>query len=102
MKTQTKLLSVEEIALVLNVSIDTIYYWISRQKIPFIQIGKHKRFSLDITLRFFADKQFKDTGEKVPVDLYLSSLETAHSLTTKEKQEHEKNEATKPLNKLER
>ena len=92
MKTN-KLLTVEEIAHVLNVSGDTIYYWLSRGELPYIQIGKHKRFSLEVTLKFFADKQFRDTGIKVPVDLYIESLETPGSLTIKEKQEDEKAEA---------
>ncbi len=99
----SKLLTVTEIAHVLNVSTKTIEYWVSRKEIPSIKIGKHNRFSLEITLQFFADKHFKETGEKIKIDLYLKSLATADSLTTtKEKQEDEKNEATKSLNHIER
>lgn len=94
MNNQQKLLTVDELSKYLNISSGTIYYWISRNEIPFIQIGRHKRFSLEITLKWFAEKQFQNTLQKVDVDLYLASL---GSLTTKEKQEDEKNGAKKPL-----
>jgi excisionase family DNA binding protein len=86
-----KLLSVKELSLVLNVSQNTVYYWLSRGEIPHIQLGRNKRFSLELTLEWFAEKQFQKTLQKIDIQPYMDSL---RSFTTKERQEvDEKNGA---------
>ena len=51
-----KLLRLSEIALALNVSENTIYYWVSRYEIPFLRIGRHLRFKHDEVLQFFINR----------------------------------------------
>lgn len=95
MSNLNKLLTVTELSEVLNVSTGTIYYWLSRNEIPFIQIGRHKRFSLKLTLEFFAEKQFQNSLQKIDLQPYMDSLS---SLTIEETQEaDEKNGAKNPF-----
>ena len=51
-----------ELAALLKVSVKTIYYWVSRNEIPFIRIGKHLRFHADDVLRSFVDKTEEATA----------------------------------------
>ena len=98
---EEKLLTVKELAQKLNLPSGTIYYWLSRNEIPHLKIGRHHRFSLKITLEWFVEKQFQKTLQKVDVNLYLNSL---GSLTIKEKQNKpdENDGARKSLKKTER
>ena len=94
MSNLNKLLSVTELSEALNVSTGTIYYWLSRNEIPFLQIGRHKRFSLKLILEFFAKKQFQNSLQKIDLQPYMEAL---GSFTTEEWQEvDEKNGAKNP------
>ncbi len=79
-----KLLNVKELAKVLNVSPGTIYYWISRDEIPYIEFGRHKRFSLEVILNHFASETEKKTLRKINVELYMPD---ESSFTTEYRQE---------------
>lgn len=62
-------LSTKELAKKLNVPLATIYFWIAKNEIPHIKIGKHHRFLYEEVLVFFKNKttskQFKtSTGGK--------------------------------------
>ena len=50
------LLNAKQIAEALSVSVDTIYYWVSRNEIPFLKVGRHLRFSLGAVLGFFEER----------------------------------------------
>lgn len=51
--TSTDVATVGEIAKVLKVSPNTVYYWVSRKEIPFKRVGKHLRFNLKKVLNHF-------------------------------------------------
>lgn len=55
-----KFLSTKELSLELNVPINTIYYWIAKNEIPHIKIGKHHRFCIDEVILFFKNKTSKE------------------------------------------
>ena len=58
------LLTVRELAKDLKVSINTIYYWVSRNEIPYIKLGKHNRFYLKEVLEYFKNKtNFQDHSQ---------------------------------------
>ncbi len=46
----------KELAGVLKVSKNTIYYWVERNEIPFLKVGKHLRFVVDDVVLFFTEK----------------------------------------------
>lgn len=50
------LLTVDELSLFLKVSTHTIYYWVSRQEIPVLRLGKHLRFDRERVLAHFASQ----------------------------------------------
>jgi excisionase family DNA binding protein len=50
------LLTVKELSNRLNVSPSTIYYWVERNEIPLLRMGKHLRFRLDEVIAFFEKK----------------------------------------------
>lgn len=47
------LVSLPEIARVLNVSPKTIYYWVKRNEIPYVRVGRHLRFKPIEVIDFF-------------------------------------------------
>lgn len=51
-----KYLSTKELAKELNVPLATIYYWIAKNEIPHIKVGKHHRFSYGEVMDFFRNK----------------------------------------------
>ena len=51
-----KYLSTKELAIRLNVPLATIYYWIAKNEIPHIKIGKHHRFLYGEVMDFFKIK----------------------------------------------
>ncbi len=53
-----KYLGTKELAQLLGVPVNTIYYWIHKKKIPVIKMGKHNRFNYEDVLEFF--KRSKD------------------------------------------
>jgi len=56
------LVGLKDIAKVLGVSDYTIYYWVGRNEIPFIRVGRHLRFIAEDVIRYFAAK----TEERKP------------------------------------
>ena len=71
-ETSRSLLTIEEIANELQVSIKTVYYWVGRSEIPFLKIGRHLRFRRDVVLHFFERK----TQERFPCLPGQSLVET--------------------------
>ncbi len=63
-----ELMTVKELANLLNVSTHTIYYWISRNEIPYIQCGKHKRFCAKTVIDYFTN-QTKEKNPSNPLDV---------------------------------
>lgn len=49
-------LSPKELAAKLKVPVNTIYYWVSRNQIPVIKMGKHNRFHYEEVMSFFRNK----------------------------------------------
>ncbi|MBS1983137.1 MAG: helix-turn-helix domain-containing protein [Bdellovibrionales bacterium] len=47
------LLTPNELADALKVSVNTVYYWISRSEVPYIKVGRHLRFVLKNVLAYF-------------------------------------------------
>ena len=50
------LLSIEEMARELNVPVNTIYYWVHRNDIPHLKMGRHLRFQRDAVIAHFVEK----------------------------------------------
>lgn len=50
-KTDSVLVSIEELSKKLNVPKTTIYYWVQNKKVPFFKAGRHLRFDLDEILK---------------------------------------------------
>ena len=48
-----EILTVLGVAELLKVSRKTIYYWISRDEIPYFKVGKHRRFDRDEVMEYF-------------------------------------------------
>jgi excisionase family DNA binding protein len=51
-----RLLTPKELGAALQVSVGTIYYWVCRNEIPFIKVGRHLRFRLPEVIEFFAKR----------------------------------------------
>jgi len=49
------LLTIRQLAERLQLSVGTIYYWVSRREIPVIRVGKHLRFDFAAVLRHFQE-----------------------------------------------
>ena len=49
----------KELAEKLNVSVNTIYYWVHKKEIPYVKMGKHNRFCYEEVMNYF----FKKTKE---------------------------------------
>jgi excisionase family DNA binding protein len=54
-------LSPQELSKKLNVPVNTIYYWVSKDVIPYIKMGKHNRFDFDEVMNHFK----KNTRKKL-------------------------------------
>lgn len=52
----TPLLNLREMSHLLSVSKKTLYYWVSRNEVPYLKIGRHLRFDYQAVLDFFADR----------------------------------------------
>lgn len=57
------LVSLKGLSEILNVSESTIYYWVERNEIPFLKVGKHLRFIVDDVLRFYAEKTLQSKAD---------------------------------------
>lgn len=57
-------LSPKELARLVNVPVNTIYYWISKDEIPYIKMGKHIRFSYEEVMEHFKAKMTKHSKSK--------------------------------------
>lgn len=51
-----RLLTLNELALELRVSPKTIYWWTHQKQIPFLKMGRHLRFELEVVLEAFRSK----------------------------------------------
>ncbi|HAR43454.1 MAG TPA: hypothetical protein DCS07_12620 [Bdellovibrionales bacterium] len=51
-----RLLTPKELGAELQVSVGTIYYWVCRNEIPFIKVGRHLRFRLPEVIECFAKR----------------------------------------------
>lgn len=61
-QTAGRLLGIEELASEFAISKNTIYYWVHRNQIPHLKMGRHLRFQRDVVIEFFKSK----TGESRP------------------------------------
>ncbi len=59
----------KELAEILRVSPKTIYYWVTRNEIPFVRVGRHIRFIIQDVMAHFSER----TGERAPACLQRSS-----------------------------
>jgi excisionase family DNA binding protein len=50
------LLTLKEVACLLQVSPKTVYYWVNRSEIPYVKVGRHLRFNYQGVLDFFAEQ----------------------------------------------
>ena len=60
------LLKPSQIAEVLNVSDKTIYYWVERNEIPFLKVGRHLRFVAADVIRFYSERTAQATPGCLP------------------------------------
>jgi len=58
---ETKIYTVRELAKFIKVSPHTIYYWVSRNEIPYVKVGKHLRFKTHDVIQHF-EKQHSTTS----------------------------------------
>lgn len=49
----TELLTIDEAASYFKVSKKTLYYWVARNEIPYIKLGKHLRFKIQEVIAYF-------------------------------------------------
>jgi excisionase family DNA binding protein len=69
-----------EIAAMLRVPEKTIYYWVGRNEIPFIRVGRHLRFVPEKVIAFFSEQTRQARAScTVPASL-LKHHETLRSL----------------------
>jgi excisionase family DNA binding protein len=50
------LLTPRELSDALKVPIATVYYWVSRNEVPFLKVGRHLRFNLSEVIESFEEK----------------------------------------------
>ncbi len=60
-----KLLTKRETAALLRISINTLNFWISRQKIPFLKLGKSKNSPVRFSERELSDWLKNTKGKKL-------------------------------------
>ena len=56
MMKEHEFIDIKELSQRLKVPINTIYYWVSRNTIPYIKMGKHNRFVYQEVLAHFKSK----------------------------------------------
>lgn len=56
-KMEKRLLTIKEVSEYLNVSVHTIYSWVSREKIPFCKLNGVVRFQLDRIQEWIRQKE---------------------------------------------
>ena len=57
--TERILLNSKEVATKLGVPLNTVYYWVSKNEIPYIKAGKHNRFDYEEVMAHFKQKTQK-------------------------------------------
>ncbi|PIP96098.1 MAG: excisionase [Bdellovibrio sp. CG12_big_fil_rev_8_21_14_0_65_39_13] len=57
--TERILLNSKELAIKLGVPVNTVYYWVSKNEIPYIKAGKHNRFDYEEVMAYFKQKTQK-------------------------------------------
>ena len=56
--------SVQELSSLLNVPKGTIYYWVSRNEIPYIRFGRHLRFLRSKVINHFENKTEEEISRR--------------------------------------
>lgn len=74
------LMNLKELAERLRVSRKTLYYWVSRNEVPYLKIGRHLRFDYQAVLDFFEERT---RGNRVKYRVPLSDYGPAGSLKTR-------------------
>ena len=69
---RSPLYTLKEASILLNVSPKTIYYWVSRNEIPYIKVGRHLRFQPAELIEFFKDETTACHPEQLSVNNRLS------------------------------
>lgn len=83
----------KEIATALQVSLKTLYYWVSRNEIPYIKIGKHLRFDIPKVIDHFQARTDASRMSCLPSHDLLNLLKSNRSFSTKT------NRTTRPAGK---
>jgi excisionase family DNA binding protein len=60
---QQRLLTVQEAAHLLSVSVSTLYGWVWQRRIPFVKVGRALRFERDDLERFIQSNRFEARSE---------------------------------------
>lgn len=58
-KDTNDLLSIEEVASKLKVSVNTIYAWVNQRRIPFVKVGRLLRFQTEAIELWIAERIIK-------------------------------------------
>jgi len=58
----TKLLSPQQLAETLCISIETVYAWTSQKRIPYIKMGRLVRFNMDEISKWLDERRVKPYG----------------------------------------
>ena len=82
----------KEIAALLKVSPKSVYYWVKRNEIPYIRVGRHLRFNPEVVLNWLAAKteegkpacfQSPNKVQSNQLSRSLKNRNVSHSLQTK-------------------
>jgi len=75
-----RMVDLDEMASILSVPRRTLYYWVTRNEVPFTKIGRHIRFAPSEVVGFFREKTAKT---RAPCSLSSILIEKGfRSLTT--------------------
>lgn len=67
-------MNVEELGRMLGVSPKTIYYWVSRNEVPYFKVGRHLRFRAQEVIEHFAG------CSRASVSCHLSALSVQNGI----------------------
>jgi len=63
MSTQKQLMTIQEAALYLGLSVHTLYAWTSQRKIPFVKLGNRVRFDVEQLNRWIDKNRVSVVGD---------------------------------------
>lgn len=78
-----KLLTPTDVSALLSVSLHTVYYWVERNEIPFIRVGRHLRFVSDEVLNFFRRRTEDSKPSCLKGQLFATPKPELRSLKTR-------------------